>query len=135
MSLENEIKNLTAAVQALTAAMTQTANAAEMISVATAAAPAPVAAPVAAVVEAPANVIQMPSLPSFQQPVAAPAPTGAPFTDAPGLMQYAMAKYQSLGEAKGAQIQNVLLSMGIQNMNDIKPEQYAAFYAGCEAIQ
>ena len=95
-------------------------------------APAPVAAPVAA---APA----MPAPPSFvaPAPVAAPAPVtgGAPFSDGKGLIDYVMGAYKALGAAKGAQIQGVLVSLGYQNINDVKPEHYGALFAGIEALK
>ena len=139
MSLELEIKNLTAAVAALTAKI-------EGINVAPAApvaqAPAPVAAPVTvtvttptpAPVAAPAPV--MPAAPSFvaPAPVAAPA-AGTPFNDPKGLLEYVMGAYKALGAEKGQQIQGVLTSMGYQNINDVKPEHYAQLHAGVEALK
>ena len=97
------------------------------------------AAPVAAPVAAPA-VTSMPAPPTFTMPpaaapVAPPAPAGAPFTDPQGLMNYTMAAYQEMGATKGAAIQQVLASLGHANMNDVKPEQYAQFYAGVEALK
>lgn len=50
-------------------------------------------------------------------------------------MQYVMAKYKALGPVKGGMIQSVLTSLGVTNINEVKPEQYAAFHAGVEAIQ
>lgn len=138
MSLELKIEALTAAVIALTAKMesgtvTSTAVAAPVV-VAPApvvAAPAPVAAPVVA---APV----MPAPPAFMAaPVAAPVAVaaGAPFTDGKGLIDYVMGAYKALGAAKGANIQNVLTGLGYQNINDVKPEHYAALFAGIEALK
>ena len=131
MSLESKIEALTAAVIALTAKM-------ESGTVTPAPAPvaaAPVAAP-APVVAAP--VAAMPAPPAFVAPVAA-APAlvaaGAPFTDGKGLIDYVMASYKALGPQKGANIQGVLTGMGYQNINDVKPEHYAALYAGVEALK
>jgi hypothetical protein len=144
MSLETEIKNLTAAVVALTAKLESSnvapaapvvqapAPVAATVTVTTpepVAAPAPVAAPVAA---APA----MPAAPSFVAPAApAPAASGAPFSDPKGLIDYVMGAYKALGAAKGAQIQNVLVGLGYQNINDVKPEHYGALHAGVEALK
>lgn len=151
MSLEAKIEALTAAVANLTQVIVKI-EAAGMpgnvpsatpapVPVATPAAPAPV--PMAPVVPTPAaaspsNV--MPPPPSFAAPVAppvvaAPAPTGVPFNDAKGLMAYVMASYQTLGPQKGAQIQTVLSGLGVQNINDVKPEQYAALYNGIEQLK
>ena len=136
MSLELKIEALTAAVIALTAKMesgTVTPAAAPVV-VAPApvvAAPAPVAAPVVA---APV----MPAPPAFMAaPVAAPVAVaaGAPFTDGKGLIDYVMSAYKALGAAKGANIQGVLVGMGYQNINDVKPEHYGALFAGVEALK
>ena len=99
-------------------------------------APAPVVEPVA-VVQAPqaSQAPAMPAPPVFETPVAAPAPTGAPFSDSKGLIDYVMAAYKAMGPTKGAGIQNVLTSLNYQNINDIKPEHYGALYAGIEALK
>ena len=72
-------------------------------------------------------------------PVAAPTGavvgTPAPFTDGKGLIDYVMSAYKALGAAKGANIQGVLTGMGYQNINDVKPEHYAALFAGVEALK
>jgi hypothetical protein len=138
MSLELKIEALTAAVIALTAKMESgTVTPAAPVVVA----PAPVvAAPVAV---APAPVVTapvMPAPPAFMAPpVVALAPVavaaGAPFTDGKGLIDYVMSAYKALGAAKGANIQGVLVGMGYQNINDVKPEHYAALFAGVEALK
>ena len=154
MSLEAKIEALTAAVTNLTqvivkieaAGMQGNAPSATPVPAPVAAAPvvtAPAAPPVvvppvAATPATPAAV--MPPPPSFAPPVAppvaaAPAPTGVPFNDAKGLMAYVMASYQTLGPQKGAQIQTVLSGLGVQNINDVKPEQYAALYNGIEQLK
>jgi hypothetical protein len=136
MSLENKIEALTAAVVALTAKL-ESSNVAPAAPVAPAPAPvvevAPVVAAPAPVVAAPA----MPAPPAFVAPAPAPAPVagGAPFSDGKGLIDYVMSAYKALGAAKGAQIQNVLVSLGYQNINDVKPEHYGALFAGVEALK
>jgi hypothetical protein len=60
---------------------------------------------------------------------------GAPFSDGKGLIDYVMGAYKALGAAKGSQIQNVLVSLGYQNINDVKPEHYGALFAGVEALK
>lgn len=97
-----------------------------------------VAIPQAAPVAPPAAAMPAPptfTMPPAAAPVAPPAPAGAPFTDPQGLMNYTMAAYQEMGATKGAAIQQVLASLGHANMNDVKPEQYAQFYAGVEALK
>ena len=143
MSLENKIEALTAAVIALTAKL-ESSNVAPAAPVAPAPAPvvevAPVVAAPAPVVAAPAPVVAapaMPAPPAFVAPAPAPAPVagGAPFSDSKGLIDYVMSAYKALGAAKGAQIQNVLVSLGYQNINDVKPEHYGALFAGVEALK
>jgi hypothetical protein len=133
MPLELKIEALTAAVIALTAKL-ESSNVSAPAPVAPApapvvqAAPVPVAAPVAA---APV----MPAPPAFVAPAPAPVASGAPFSDGKGLIDYVMGAYKALGPQKGAQIQNVLTGMGYQNINDVKPEHYAALHTGVEALK
>ena len=123
MSLEARIEALTQAVIELTAKFEGA------LSVPPTAAPAP--APAAPAPVAPA----MPAPPAFVAPAPAPAPTGAPFSDSKGLIDYVMAAYKALGPQKGAQIQGVLTSIGYQNINDVKPEHYGALFTGVEALK
>jgi hypothetical protein len=142
MSLEQKIEALTAAVVALTAKL-ESSNVAAPAPVAPAPAPVVQAAPVAQYatpgggpVSAPVAVAPaMPEPPTFAAPVAAPAPTGAPFSDGKGLIDYVMGAYKALGPQKGAQIQGVLTGMGYQNINDVKPEHYGTLFAGVEALK
>ena len=138
MSLELKIEALTAAVVALTAKL-ESSNVAAPAPVAPTpapvvqAAPAPVAAPIAApAAAAPA----MPAPPSFVAPATVTvSATGAPFTDGKGLIDYVMGAYKALGPQKGALIQGVLTGLGYQNINDVKPEHYAALHTGVEALK
>ena len=142
MSLELKIEALTAAVTALTAQL-QAGNVAAPAPVAPTpapvvqAAPAPVAAaPVAAPAPAPvAAAPAMPAPPTFVNPAPAPAATGAPFSDFKGLIDYVMGAYKALGPQKGAMIQGVLTGLGYQNINDVKPEHYAALHTGVESLK
>lgn len=142
MSLEAKIEALTQAVQALTAQL-QSSNVAPATPVVQA--PAPLAPPAVAV---PVSVTPtspvpsqpaapvMPPAPSFlPSATAAPASSGAPFSDGKGLIDYVMASYKALGPQKGAQIQNVLVGLGYQNINDIKPEHYGALFQGVEQLK
>ena len=127
MSLESKIEALTAAVQALTAKL-ESGNVAPAAPVAPAPAPVVKAAPVVA---APA----MPAPPVFVAPVAAPAPAPSMFTDPKGLIDYVMGAYKALGPQKGASIQGVLVGLGYQNINDVKPEHYGDLFNGIEALK
>lgn len=122
MSLEAKIEQLTAAVVAMTEVFRQGAALAEP----TVSAPvAPVAAPIAVPVFAP------PAAPVF----AVPAAIAVPFSDGKGLLEWIMKKYQALGPVKGAEIQNVLVSLGYQNINDVRVESYAALFTAVEALK
>ena len=138
MSLEAKIEALTQAVVALTAKL-ESANVAAPAPVAQA--PAPVAAPAPLVQPAAAAPVAaapaMPAPPAFvaPAPAAAPVASGAPFTDGKGLIDYVMGAYKALGPQKGAQIQNVLVGLGYQNINDVKPEHYGALFAGVEQLK
>ena len=150
MSLETEIQALAQAVIALTAKI-EGINVAPAAPVAPAPAPVVQAAPVVvSVVDTPAPVVAapvvtapvvaapvMPAPPSFvaPTPVAAPVITGAPFSDPKGLIDYVMGAYKALGATKGAMIQNVLVGLGYQNINDVKPEHYGQLFAGVEALK
>jgi len=139
MSLEAEIKALAQAVIALTAKI-EGINVTAPATVAPTPAPVVQAAPVVvSVVDTPAPVtaaLAMPAPPAFvaPAPAATPVATGAPFTDGKGLIDYVMGAYKALGAAKGAQIQNVLVGLGYQNINDVKPEHYGQLFAGVEAL-
>lgn len=133
MSIEQKISELTAAVTALTAALTQRAGVSNVPQTQVSVNPAPIAAPQ----QAPAaQQQQMPALPTF---AAAPTPAapvqGAPFTDGQGLIAYVMGAYKEMGATKGAGIQGVLTQLGYQNINDVKPEHYGALYQGVEALK
>lgn len=140
MSLEAKIEALTAAVVALTAKL-ESSNVAAPAPVAPTPAPVVQAAPIhVSVVDTPAPALvaaapAMPAPPTFAVPAPALAPTGAPFTDGKGLIDYVMSAYKALGPQKGAQIQGVLTGMGYQNINDVKPEHYGQLFAGVEGLK
>ena len=92
-------------------------------------------------VDAPVNVVVeaapvMPAAPTFEPVVeAAPAASKAPFTDGKGLIDFVMTVYKELGPEKGAKIQGVLTEMGLQNVNELRPTEYDAFYSKVEALK
>lgn len=142
MSIEAKIEALTAAIVTLTAKL-ESSNVAPAAPVAPTPEPVVQAAPITVTVVDPVPVVvapvvtapAMPAPPSFIAPVVAPAPAGAPFSDAKGLMDYVLASYKAMGQEKGAMIQGVLTTLGYQNINEIKPEHYSALYAGVEALK
>ena len=141
MSIENHLAALTAAVVELTAALkagnTGTATVPQTTGyVAPNPAPAHQMNQPAVAPQFQAPAAQMPAPPSF----AAPAPvvqqaSAVPFSDGQGLIAYVMDAYKSMGPTKGAGIQGVLTSIGVANINDVKPEQYGTLYAGVEALK
>lgn len=131
MSLESKIEALTAAVQALTAKL-ESGNIAPAAPVAPAPVPVVKAAPVVAAAPA------MPAPPVFVNPapyVPMDAPAPSMFTDPKGLIDYVMGAYKALGPQKGASIQGVLVGLGYQNINDVKPEHYGDLFNGIEALK
>ena len=129
MSIEQNLAALTAAVVELTAALRANQTGTATVPQTPAPAPAPV-------FQAPAA--QMPAPPSFAAPAPAPVAPQAPavpFSDGQGLIAYVMDAYKSMGPTKGAGIQGVLTSIGVANINDVKPEQYGTLYAGVEALK
>lgn len=137
MSIEQNIAALTAAVIELTNAI----KASGTTTVPQAAAIVTTAAPPIAANFAPSVAPAMPAPPTFAPPsFAAPAPVvqqapAVPFSDGQGLIAYVMDAYKSMGPTKGAGIQGVLTSIGVANINDVKPEQYGTLYAGVEALK
>ena len=70
--------------------------------------------------------------------VASAAPmtaTTAPFDSKQSMMDYVLATYKALGAEKGAKIQNVLVSMGYNNINDVPSEKWADMKVGIEALK
>ena len=124
MTIEKDLSRIATALETIVARMGNVTPAAPAPVVA-AAPVAPVTAPVAApVVETPA-----PAAP------AAPVVAGAPFSDAKGMIQYMMDSFKALGPTKGMGIQTVLTTLGYTNVNEVKPESYAALFAGVEALK
>lgn len=138
MSLESKIEALTLAVAALTAVMQQGAQPTQA-SVTPSFVPqqAPVNTAPTIPAGAPGAVQQggMPPTPNFLAQPATSAPAGAPFTDAKGLVDYAMGVYKVLGPEKGAGVQTIIGQLGHQNINDVRPDQYGQFYAMVEALK
>ena len=134
--LEVKIEELTKAVIALTELIGKIEAGKSADSVPSK--PAPVKAPIET--PAPAPVVEaapvMPAAPTFEPVVeAAPAGNAAPFTDGKGLIDYVMTIYKELGPEKGAKIQGVLTEMGLQNVNELRPTEYDAFYSKVEALK
>lgn len=139
MSLEAKIETLSVLIGELiktldksnvTSVTPPVAPAPAVVSAAPPAAPVPVATPAPVVAAAPV----MPPPPVFAS-APTPAANALPFSDSTSLVSYVMGVYRQIGAAKGAGIQNVLTSLGASNLTDVKPEQYAAFHAGIEALK
>ena len=102
-----------------------------------AAPPAPIPTPTpAAPVIAPVASIPVPPPVVTAPAVAPPVPSGVvPFVDQKGMIKWIMDVYKVMGATKGKEIQTVLTTIGITNINEVKPEHYAALYAGVEALR
>jgi hypothetical protein len=99
-------------------------------------APAPVVAPMPAPVVAPTPApVVAPTPAPVVAPVVAPVHGPRPFSSQKELIGYVMAKYKELGPVKGQGIQVVMNTLGITNINDVKPEMYQQFWECVEAIQ
>ena len=132
--LEVKIEELTKAVIALTELIgkIEAGKTVEPVKPVKAEKPAPVVeapAPAPVVEAAPA----MPAAPTFEPVVEAAGK--APFTDGKGLIDYVMTAYKEMGAEKGAKIQGVLTEMGLQNVNELRPTEYDAFYTKVEALK
>lgn len=136
MSLEQAIQALTAAVTTNNELLLRSMQS----TVATAITAAPVAVQPVQQPAQPAAVSGMPAAPTFgfptqsQQP-AQPAAPVAPFSTQQELFNYTGAAYQAMGPEKGGKIQGILQTMGLTNLNDVKPEQYGNFYALVEQLK
>ena len=98
-------------------------------------APIPTPTPVAPVI-APVASIPVPPPVVTAPVVAPPVPSGVvPFVDQKGMIKYVMDTYKDLGASRGADIQAVLTGIGTSNINEVKPEHYAALFAGIEALK
>ena len=132
--LETKIEALTQAVIALTEVI---------LKIEAKETAAPVAAPAPVIIEAPVEVAKeivaaidktvMPAAPTFEPVIE--AANKAPFTDGKGLIDYVMTAYKEMGAEKGAKIQGVLTEMGLQNVNELRPTEYDAFYTKVEALK
>ena len=132
--LEVKIEELTRVIEDLIHVIRTTGKTVDLVP----SKPTPVKAPIET--PAPAPVVEaapvMPAAPTFEPVVeAAPAANAAPFTDGKGLIDYVMTVYKELGPEKGAKIQGVLTEMGLQNVNELRPTEYDAFYSKVEALK
>ena len=131
MSIENNLASIAASLVTIAEALK---NGTTHQTAATVAAPAPVGNVQPAPIPA-AHVMVTPVAPSVQATPVAASPSDCPITDQPSLIAYVMTSYKDMGPVKGNQIQGVLATLGITNINEAKPEQYAAIHAGVEALK
>ncbi len=133
--LEVKIEELTKAVIALTKKIDHYLNELPVLEpVKAESTPVPVEIDPKIKVEAPAAPV-MPDAPTFEPACPTHDVAKAPFTDGKGLIDYVMTAYKEMGAEKGAQIQNVLVEMGLQNVNELRPTEYDAFFAKVEALK
>lgn len=77
----------------------------------------------------------MPAAPTFEPAPAAALISDCPITDGKSLIDYVMTVYKQLGAERGAGIQGVLSEMGLSNVNEVRPTEYATFFAKVEALK
>lgn len=77
----------------------------------------------------------MPAAPTFEPVAEAALVSDCPITDGKSLIDYVMTAYKEMGAEKGAKIQGVLVEMGLSNVNEVRPTEYATFYAKVEALK
>ena len=125
----NKVKEIVATQVTPVAAPVAEVKKPEPVTVQTVVTPAPI--PVAA---APAPTINLVPMPAAPAPVTA-SPSDCPIKDGKSLMETMMALYKELGPQKGAAIQGVLKSVGCEAVNEVRPDQYAAIWAGLQALK
>ena len=131
MSIENSLSRIAEALECIAKNVSRV----PVVTVETVATPsvAPVAVPVPApVVEKPAKVVPVAEVVAVVETITAPVVetiTDCPIKDAAGLMDFVMTCYKK-DPKQGAKIQPLLQSIGCGAINEVKPAQYAAIYAG-----
>ena len=140
MSLETHIQALTIVIQALTAQLQQAAPAVAQAAPAPQAAPPVFVPPAAAAVPVAQSFIPptpaMPAPPTFAPPV--PTPSSLPFGDTPSLVTWATEMYHTLtaiAPGKGDGIQGVMKHLGVNGLQEVRPDQYAQFYQMVESLR
>lgn len=141
MYLEQQLQKLTDAVTQLILVIESQKLPVAQLPIVEQVAPTPVVAPppvlnAVPVISVPTPVTPaavMPPPPVFAAPVA--PVVNVPFSDGKGLIDYVMKSYSEMGTEKGAGIGNVLNQLGYKNINDVKPEHYAALFAGIEGLK
>jgi len=136
MSIEQNLSSIAKSLEIIAAVLSAgkqaapVATPAPVVTAPVVAASAPVATP------APAPVVAAPTM--FATPAPAPTvvpPSSVPFADHAEMLSWIMSKYKVMGPIKGAKIQNALESLGVKNVNDVKPEMYAALVEGVNRIE
>ena len=148
MSIETTFANIAQSLSRIADALEK--HSAPVAAPVTTPVPAPFVAPVAVTPVAVTPVAPVPTpAPVAVAPVPTPNPVAAPIAptstaspfgkDEQGndmtLLNYVMATYRALGPIKGAQIQPILTGMGYNNINEVRPEHYTAFYSAVEALK
>lgn len=128
MSIESNLENLVASSMRIERLLEQLISETQEVKNE----PTPYVPAPAPVVHAAPPVVESAPVPA---PAAAPvSATPAPFKDSKGLMDYCMGKYRELGPIKGAQIQQILLELGVNNLNALPAEHFGTFFLKVEAL-
>ncbi len=129
MSIENNLESIAKSLAIVAAYCSKVLNAPVGVTSATEPASTPIAAPASTPIAAPVLVAPI-ATPTFMA-----SSTAVPFNDHKGLIEYVMSVYKELGPVKGVEIQGILTKMKCTNINEVKPEQYADFFADCEKLK
>lgn len=132
MSIEKNIERIAVACEAMLAIMQTESPVNQVVQQAVAQ-----SVPEQPATPQPAPVQQPVVTPEVAQP-ATPSPAAdpnCPIVDGQSLTKYVMESYQAMGAEKGAQIQNIMASLGYGNINDVKPEHYASLYQQVEQLK
>ena len=142
MSLENNIASIAESLKIIATYLTATKTeqiatpVTQTASVPAVATPVVVASPAAAPVVVPGV---MPAPPVFTAPIVTPVVTpvaAAPvFASKNEMMDFVLSSYKALGAEKGAKIQDVLVSIGYKNINDVPEMQWGQLKTGIEALK
>ena len=133
MSIEQNLSSIAKSLELIAAVLSAGKQAAPVATPAPVVAAPVVAAPAPVVAPVPAPVVAATTM--FAALSQAQGTDTGGITDAAGLLAFVMDAYKSLGPIKGANIQNVLTSIGVKNINEVQPAQYATVVAGVNALR
>lgn len=118
MSIEKNIERIAVAVEALLAIQSKPVTTIMPDPVPVAAQPTPAPIPAAE-----------------PQPAPAPSTSSAPFSTPEQMQKYVTDSYGAMGPEKGNKMIGILKEMGVDQIKNLRPDQYSAFYEKVEALK